>query len=304
MILLPHLYILQYLKKQFSFLREKPEHLEFLLRGFLINDEMNDIYGAPYIDKAMKWISENEFYFTLGYRLDLDKLPNICVTYEGGSEERQFIGDYADTQKVTINSKTYASFDIKNIDADGNLVVSKDLNLTNKIWRRLLVKNKKFESQIIDLQTNADNDLVLVLDLKADSSLPLMDWKAISPLKAKNLIVGSSFDRARITVYMNIAGDPELAELMSCIVRYLLKQSRPYLLNNGMEDISYSHSALSRSADFPESNVWITQHSINGSLQDQWIITESNGADKIELTVKAKQKIEPDTVIVYDQGTI
>jgi hypothetical protein len=71
-----------------------------------------------------------------------------------------------------------------------------------------------------------------------------------------------------------------------------------------MEDITYAHSALSRSADFPESNVWLTQHTINGALQEQWIITESNGADKIELTVKAKQKNDSDTVIVYDQETI
>lgn len=304
MILLPHLFTLQYLKRQLSFLREKPEHLEFLLRGFTLNDEMNDIYGAPYIDKAIKWVMENEFYFTLGYRLDIDKLPNICVTYEGGTEERQFLGDYGEAQRVRINQKIYASFDVKDINSEGNLVVSKDLNLQNKIWRRLIAKNKKFESQIIDLQTDKNGDFVLVLDVKADKSLPLTNWKAISCLDSKNLIIGSSFDRVRVTVYVNIAGDPELAELISCIIRYLLKQSRTYLIHNGMEDVSFSHSALSRSADFPESNVWITQHTINGALQEQWIITESKGADKIELTVKAKQKVEEDTVVVYDQETI
>ena len=304
MILLPHLFVLQYLKKQMSFLREHPEHLEFLLSGFTLNDDMNDIYGAPYIDMAIKWLQENEFYFTLGYRLDLDKLPNICITYEGGSEERQFIGDFADTQRVSMNPKIYASFDIKNFDSEGNLIVSKDLDLKNKIWRRLLVKNKKFQSQIIDLETNSDGDLVLVLSIKADKKMPLTNWKAVSCLDSKNLIIGSSFDRARITVYVNIAGDPELAELISCIIRYLLKQSRPFLIENGMQEVAFSHSALNRSADFPESNVWITQHTISGALQDQWIITESKGADRIELTVKAKQKIEEDTVIVYDQETI
>lgn len=304
MILLPHLYILQYIKNQMSFLREKPEHLEFLLRGFTLNDEMNDIYGAPYIDMAIKWIMENEFHYTLGYRLDMDKIPNICITYEGGTEERQFIGDFGETHKVSMNPKIYASFDIKNIDSEGNLVISKDLNLKNKIWRRLLVKNKKFQSQILDLQNNKDDDLVLVLDLKADKKLPLTDWKIISCLDSKNLIIGSSFDRVRISIYVTVAGDPELAELISCVIRYLLKQSRPYLISNGMEDITYMHSALSRSADFPESNVWLTQHTISGALQEQWIITESKGADRIELTVKAKQKTQEDTVVVYDQETI
>lgn len=304
MILLPHLFILQYLKKQISFLREHPEHLEFLLRGFTLNDDMNDIYGAPYIDMAIKWLEENDFHFTLGYRLDLDKLPNICITYEGGSEERQFIGDYAETQRVSVNPKIYASFDIKNFDNEGNLIVSKDLNLKNKIWRRLLVKNKKFQSQILGMETNSDGDLVLILDVKANKNLPLTNWKAVSCLDSKNLIIGSSFDRARITVYVNVAGDPELAELISCIIRYLLKQSRPFLIENGMEEVAFSHSALNRSADFPESNVWITQHTISGALQDQWIITESKGVDRIELTVKGKQKIEEDTVIVYDQETI
>lgn len=304
MILLPHLFVLQYLKKQMAFLRENPEHLEFLLSGFVLNDEMNDIYGAPYIDMAIKWLTENEFHYTLGYRLDLDKLPNICVTYEGGTEERQFIGDLAEPQRVSINPKIYASFDAKNIDADGNLIISKDLKLQNKIWRRLLVKNNKFKSQILDLQTNSDGDLVLVLDLKASKTLSLTNWKVVSCLDSKNLILGSSFDRARITVYVNVAGDPELSELISCIIRYLLKQSRGFLIQNGMEEVTFSHSAISRSADFPESNVWITQHTISGALQDQWIITESKGADKIELTVKAKQKVNEDTVIVYDQETI
>lgn len=304
MILLPHLFILQYLKKQLSFLRAKPEHLEFLLRGFSVNEEMTDIYGAPYIDKAIKWIEENDFHFTLGYRLDLDKLPNICVTYEGGSEERQFIGDYGETERVSINPKNYASFDIKSIDDEGNLIVSKDLNLTNKIWRRLLVQNKKFKSQIVDLQNNEDGDLVIVLSKKADKTFPLINWRAISSLDSKNLIIGSSFDRARVTVYVNIAGDPELAELISCVVRYLLKQSRPYLIYNGMEEVSFSHSALSRSADFPESNVWITQHTINGSLQEQWIITESRGVDKIELSVNATLKnTEEDIVVAYNLET-
>jgi len=286
MILLPHLYILQYLKKQLSFLREKPEHLEFLLRGFCLNDEMNDVYGAPYIDMAIKWIMENEFHYTLGYRLDIDKLPNICVTYEGGSEERQFIGDYGETHRMSIEQKSYASFDIKNITDEGNLIVSKDLNLQNKIWRRLIVKNKKFQSQIINFETDKNGDFVIVLDVKADKTQPLINWKAVSCLDSKNLIVGSSFDRVRITVYVNVAGDPELSELISCIIRFLLKQSRIYLIENGMEDVTFSHSALSRSADFPESNVWITQHTINGSLQEQWIITESKGVDKIQLSVK------------------
>jgi hypothetical protein len=304
MILLPHLYILQYLKNQMAFLRSKPEHLEFLLGAYGLNDEMNGIYGAPYIDRAIKWISENEFHYTLGYRLDIDKLPNICVTYEGGSEERQFIGDYADTEKVSIKPKIYASFDIKSIDANGDLVVSKDLNLLNSIWRRLIVKNNKFKSQIIDFQTNDDDDLVIVLDKKAPKDVPLVNWKAQSPLESKNLVIGSSFDRVKISIYVSLSGDPELSELISSVIRYLLKQSRMYLIQNGLEDISFSHTAISRSADFPESNVWITQHAINGSLQDRWIITESKGADRLELTVKARLKTEDDTVIVYDQEPI
>lgn len=304
MILLPHLYILQYVKKQMTFLRQNPEYLEFLLRGFTLNHEMQDVYGPEYIDRAIKWVSENEFHYTLGYRLDLDKLPNICVTYEGGTEERQFLGDYADTERVSINPAIYASFDVKNIDSDGNLVISKDLNLTKKIWRRLLVKNKKFESKIIDFQKDANDDLVVVLDQKATKELPLTNWKAISCLDSKNLVIGSSFDRVRVILYVNVAGDPELAELVSCIIRYILKQSRPYLIQNGMQQISFIHSALNRSADYPESNVWLTQHTITGTLQEQWIITESKGADRIELTVKGKQKVEEDTVVVYDQETI
>ena len=297
MILLPHLFILQYLKRQLSFLRQKPEHLEFLLSGFAFNCEMQDIYGAVYIDKAMKWLMENEFHYTLGYRLDIDKLPNICVTYEGGSEEREFIGDYADTKQISLRPKVYANFDIKTVNQDGNLVVSKDLNLQNKIWRRLIVKNKKFESKILNFESDTNGDLVIILENKAEISLGLTGWKAQSCLNAKNLTIGSSFDRIKVSIYVSLAGDPELSELISCIIRYLLKQSRIYLIENGLNDISFMHSSINRSGDFPESNVWITQHTINGSLQDQWIITESNGVDRIELTVNSLAEVNGDEVI-------
>lgn len=301
MILLPHLFVLQYLKKECQRLRGNPSELEFLLCGYNYCD-IKDVYGEDYIAKAIQWFQNNEIFFMLGSRLDMDKLPSICVTYEGGSENEQFIGHDGGTRKVSIPARQYAKFSIKDL-VNGDLLVSAAEKIKTKVWRNLVVKNGKFSAKITDILPSGDDD-ILVLSKKASlDKVSLQDWSAESFVVSKTRHIGSSMDSVTVNVYLTIQGDPELAEMVSTIIRYLLKQAHLYLESRGLYESRMSHSALSRSADFDESQVWTVEFGINGTLQDMWIMSESTKGDKLDLDIVAKNgdNNEDEDVSVWQQ---
>lgn len=286
MIRLPHLFILQYLKKQFEYMRSNPEELECLLSPYK-DHLLCEIYGEEYIVKAIRWIQEHEINFVLGSRLDMDKLPNIAVTYEGGVERTQFIGQDAGSTYVEVTPNTYAEFSIKDL-IEGDLLVSSVENIKEKVWRGLIVKNSRFFSKIVDILPEGE-DTRLVLETKADlKNVTLQNWRADSFVDTETRTVGSSLDSVTIRVYLTVQGDPELCEMLSTVIRYLLKQSRLVLESNGLYEVDFAHSALSRSSDYEESQVWVVQYTISGELQDAWIMNKFRPADRVEISLEAE----------------
>lgn len=286
MILLPHLFVLQYLKKQCDYLRNNPQELEFLLCGYS-SCILSDVYGHDYVAKAIQAFRSKEIFFTLGSRLDIDKIPSITVTYEGGTERETFIGQEGVKQKVKTIPRKYATFSVKDF-SNGNLIISASQDIKNKVWRGLVVKNSGFVSEIKDILPFGE-DVELVLDKKADLSVSdLQNWIAESPVVSKTRNIGSSLDSVTVKIFLSIDGDPEMGEMYSTIIRYLLKQAHLFLETNGLYESKMSHSALSKSADHEDTQVWITEFSISGLLHDQWIMSESINPDKLELTVVAK----------------
>lgn len=296
MILLPHLFVLQYLKKQFQYLRTRPDQLEYLLSGFRSCD-LGDVYGDKFIQDAIEWFRTREVFFVLGSRLDMAKLPSIAVTYEGGTESDMFVGDEGGTMQIKIPQRMYGSFQV--VKTDGKTITVYPENaIRKKLWRGLVVKKDGFSGVIDELVKDANGYVVLTLDQDAPNFLG--EWNSFSPLTQKHWSIGSSMDSVVVKVYMQIDGEPELAETVSAIVRYLLKQSRMHLANNGLYETRMGHSALSRSMDYEESQVWVVEFSISGTLHDQWVLTESEGVDRIDLDVLAKDcNPANETVLVY-----
>jgi hypothetical protein len=286
MIILPHIFTLQYLKRQCEFLRAHPDQLEFLLSAYK-GCEVNGVYGDEYIQKAIDWFRTHEINFALGSRLDTDKLPRIDVTYEGGSEEDQVIGDYAETVKIKIPEKTYGTFSVKSFE-DGTLILSGSQDYRRFLWRGVVVRNGKFSASIQEIYPFGD-DIQLVLSKKASlETEQLQNWLSVSPVTSKTRTVGTSLDRVAVKVYLHIQGDPDLCDTISMIIRYLLKQARLFFEANGLYENKMSHSALSLSSDYAESQVWVVEFTISGLLQDKWIMVESVPGDKLELDFIAK----------------
>jgi hypothetical protein len=299
-IILPHALVLDRLRKSLDRLRNHPEELGFVLSSFCLEGNQN-IYGAQYIDRAIKWITENEIHYSLAARADAAKFPSITVTYEGGTEGENFIGDYAGTKSVTVKPTEYARFPVKSFSGK-QLVVSKQLKLEDKIWRSLIVKQGKFTATIKSFERDSVDDLVIVLDKEIPIGLELMDWKAQSFVDKKTWIIGSSLDAVRVRVITNVAGDPEICEMFSMIVRYILKQSRFFLATNGLTNPEFSHSALMLNEESrPEYQVFSMEFNISGLLTDQWVLSEALSADRIVFDIVARSE-QPNTeeVVVWE----
>lgn len=296
MIQLPHLYVLQYLKRRFQELRAYPQELECLLSAYL-DPAIEDIYGHEYVCGAIKWIQENEIFFVLGSRLDIDKLPSVAVTYEGGIESTQFLGDVGQTQQFEIEPTKYADFAIKDIE-DGDLIVSAAENITQKIWRGLVLRNgPDFSANVKDFLPDGDDTRIVLSKPASLDEVSLQDWAAYSFVDTRSRSFGSSLDSVRVRVYVTIPGDPEHCEMVSTVIRYLLKQARLFLERRGMHEVTTTHGALSRSADFDESQVWVVEFSLEGKIHDQWIISEFTQGDNFCIDLYARSTDEKNEAV-------
>lgn len=297
MILLPHLFVLQYLQDQFAYLRNRPDLLEYLLCGYN-SCELQSLYGPEFIKNSIEWIRTREIFFVLGTRYDMAKLPTIVVTYEGGSESDQMIGDYAGQAKINITPKEYGRFNVVEVK-DKTLKVYPEKDLHKKLWRGLTVRKDKFTA-VVDEIIKENDYFILTLNKKPPSEVGL--WTSVSPLTQKNWALGSSLDSVTVRIYLQVSGEPELAEMLSTVVRYILKQSRLRLEQNGLYETRMQHSALAQSRDYEDSQVWNVEFSISGSLHDTWVLIETEGVDKIELDVVATTCKENEQDIVVQKG--
>jgi len=296
MIILPHLTVLKDLKARIDLLRRRPDHLTFLLDGYN-SDALEGVFGAKYVDQAIEWLEKNDFQYVTGYRLDSAKLPNIAVVYEGGKETEQFLGDYGSMRYQAIEPKEYARFKIGYLDDNGNPTVSSRLQLDTKIWRSLVMTNGTVSRIIKGFDKTDSRVMTILLDEALPEDAALHEWRVVSSVNQKNYVIGSSMDSVAIKVYLTVAGDPELCEMLSTIVRYCLKQSRLALANSGLENSTFHHGALARSADHDEQNIWVMEFMIRGSLIDQWIISESQAPDRHSLEVSASSEGSESVII-------
>lgn len=312
MIGLPHLMILQYIKKQMRFIRANPEYLTYALEGYESTCDVRTIFGAKRIDDAIEWISRTEFNYTPVYNLDAEKLPNICVSYDGGNENDLFLGDSGGVacDILSVDPKVYVSnLSFKGITDERNFteimstsplvpkygypIVPASVNIGNKIWRGLSLQNACGKSYKIKSFHGIPHSSDIALEL--DSPMGLSDWEGmwyvVSSLgKEKNYKVKSSMDNVTIRAILTIAGDPELAEMVACVFRYVLKSSRLFLEYYGLRCSKYNHTGILL-VDNKDNPTWRVDFTISGKLQDMWLEAPINGLDFIQIDMEAAKSL-------------
>lgn len=294
MNLQPHIIVLHWIRSEFQRLSQHPEYMNFVLGGYAYNPSLENIYGAKFVDNAIKWFNNNEktFHYVLGYRLDASKIPAVSVVSSGGTESRQIIGDYDGMELCDIYPQMITSFHASEVTSEGYLVVPKEYNLEEKVWRGLVISRDRVSPRTItNLIKVPDQDLLIEADEPFVLSEGLSDWSVYSSASAKRYTLGSSFDRIAIQIYMDIPGDPELCEILSSVMRAALKNARMYLIANGLNEVSIAYTPIGKNESFAGINVWTAQFTINAVMTDRWIMNESLLPDQMQLTLQCERGI-------------
>jgi|WetSurMetagenome_2_1015567.scaffolds.fasta_scaffold34180_2 hypothetical protein len=283
MNILPHLVVLHRIRESFQYLASNTAHLNFILSSYALKPSMAAVYGK-FIDQAIQWIKNHadEVTFCLGYRLDSSQIPSISCTFEGGSESQQFMGDFGYVSNDAKEPIRYALFNLNSINENGELVVSNQYGLETRLWRELRIMHGQSSWILKDMVYLPDKNLTLIMDKPVPTTESLKDWSAVSHDRALITTVGTSLDSVVVKVYMDVAGEPEMCEMLSCVMRYVLKQSRLDLMNNGMNEINFGYSSIMRNELYGQP-AWTMQFTIQGKLTDEWILTESYSPDKMKL---------------------
>jgi hypothetical protein len=213
--------------------------------------------------------------------------------FSGGTETKQVIGDNAHHFFEDVYPVKYAEFHASDVTNEGYLSVSSDYHLEDKIWRGLVLQKDGVAPRVItDLLKESDAENLKIISTTPFSlSDGLSGWSVYSSASVKRLSMGGSFDRVDIKVYMDIPGDPELAEVMSSVMRTALKNARMYLIQNGLNEVSLSYSSVGRNDSYGGVNVWTTEFTISGQLTDRWIMGESALPDQMTYEFSCERNV-------------
>lgn len=308
MIALPHLMILQYIKRQMRFVRANPHYIEHALTGYSINEDVRNTFGAKRIDGGIKWLQQNEFNYTPLYNLDLAKFPNICVSCESVDEDTKFLGDFGgfDTGVVNTPIKTYrANFTLKGVTDErtfaektsdpvtpqyGFPVVPAALNITDYIWRGLTLTNGVIKLKIKDFHLASNGlDTVIVTEPTLPSTMTIGKWSVISTNNTQGYELLSSTDKTRVKVELGISSDPETAEMIACVLKYILKSGRLWFDHNKFINVVFSQSPLMVFPGNPDNPTWSVQFTLTGTTLDMWYGIPLQKLDFVDIHVEPEE---------------
>lgn len=294
--MLPHIMVLGIIRSTIEKLRKDNDLLNFILEGYAINCGMDMVYGPDFINPAIEYLKNSEMHYGIGYRLDVTRLPNISTTFEGGSEEKNFIGDYGETVVKQHVPTKYADFHISDIHEDGSVMISKEYQLQNKMWIGLSLKSKsgnfyKIKSMIWPTKPT-DQHIHVYTDPVPTLEEGLNDWSVWSAERVVTREIGQSLDRCTVKVYLDVPGDPEACDVFSCIVRHALKQSRMVLADNGFNVATFRYTPIAKNESYVGQTVWTTEFSINGLMTDEWVMNEALMPDRLTVRVVCDRNLE------------
>lgn len=295
MNLQPHVIVLHWIRSEFKKLATRPDYLQFALGGYCYNPSMANIYGLKFVDRAIGWFRDNEknFNYNLGYRLDTSKIPSVTVMFSGGTESKQVMGDYAGSFLENVYPKKYCEFHAATITPEGWLVVPNEYHVENLIWRGLVIQKTNVLPRVITglLKQNDTAPVLIQTDRSFDLSEGLSDWQVFSSASTKQYIMGGSFDRINIQIYMDVPGDPEICEVMSSIMRATLKNARLYLMENGLNEVNVAYSQIGRNESYGGVNVWTGEFTISGQMTDRWIVNEALLPDQMTYEITCQRSV-------------
>lgn len=262
------------IKKKLKFLRDNPEHLNFLLCSY-----PPEIVGIEFIKQAAQYVIDNKIHTHLHYNIDNHKEPSISIISHG-SESENFIGDAGSQQIVGNHSRceknkpiVIAEWDVNSYDGEV-ITVSPEYSLNEKLWPGLFIKNGDFITSIDSIPY--ENKICLKDEVPENT--PLKGWSALTGGYDSIYKMGASIDEANIDFTLTTYGEPSIHRLISLILRYVIKSSRLAFDQSRMQNIRMSYQPMMLSDEHDMK--FVSSYRISGKFTDHWLESIVDTPDK------------------------
>jgi hypothetical protein len=279
MIGLHDLLVTSMLKRGFEFLSKNPRHVEFILCGFKEINPVFDFVGADYFKQAAEFITTQKVHILPYFTYDTERRHSIAVV-SSGQESQKFIGDQAAGESVDVlcSPTVYLNFDVSEIEGD-TVKISEGYQAEKKLWIGVYISpdqgNTIYTCKGIFAKEGQLTQLFLDREIEAGTSLK--GWRAQSDYKKRGYEFGASIDDVTINLNIRTNGDASLHRLVQMSARYIIKNSRQFFEQYGLQDIHISYSPIVN-AD-PEQQIFESGITITGKSTDTWILREYDIAD-------------------------
>jgi hypothetical protein len=295
MFYIADLSVIAVLKAAMTHLKENPDELEYILRGYI------DIQGIAEMTGGQKYIKQIVEMITTGRSLSIEQSytldqpsNNALYVSASGSESTMFLGDFGTDESEPVEPIIYCTATA--ISANDKVInfSDPDKNVYNSIWKNLAMKQGKFTTIIADMFYHEDTK---ILEIHVDSSLPiehttsaipLIDWKFTSPDPVNFIHTNASIDNVNITMFLRTTGDVEIHKLFALVVRYCVKKSRLAFEYLGLQVSSFSWQSPQPDTG-SDDVIFNSTFAMNCKCTDKWIEYKKRSTDRVDLIVDPYQ---------------
>lgn len=260
------------LEEKLEFLRNNPDHLNWMLGQFVRFPKINWMVGPNHIKQCVQYIMNVKPIVRPYYEMDLAKLPSIVMSSSQG-ESMQFMGDYGfESRQEMLKPLQIITIDVVSYDKN---IVWIDRKTEEKLWPGLWISIGDFKSKIVSIFDKVDGvNVKMELADNVPVGTPLKDWIISTAKSEKWYTVNSSVDDVTTTITLTTMGEHGTHRLMSTVVRYCLKSSRMLFDDYGMQVARFIQQPIVLIDE--EQMVWQTGFVMESKMADHWIEKEVN----------------------------
>jgi hypothetical protein len=293
--LMPDMVACAVIEERLDYLRQHPDHINWLLLPFTRFAHLNWMVGNQHVKQCVDYVVGTKPLVRPYYEMDIAKMPSI-VTASSQGEATKFIGDYgfeACAQQIPPECVVTADA----LGYNGNVVIFPlGAKVGERIWPNLWGVTNGFTSRIVSVIDDVEAQITKV-ELKDEipAGSVMKNWRFQTSVREKNYSVNSSIDDVTLTVTLTTAGDHGIHRLMTTVVRYCLKSGRLLFDAYGMQCASIVQQPIVLVDE--EQMIWQTGFILECKVTDHWIdheyVTDDSGPLNVTVTAEREKPNDP-----------
>jgi len=269
-------------------LRNNPHHLEFILGKYDDTPYMRKLHGSAYIRQCKELILKNKIFVKPYYVLDLAKLPSVAVIAQY-TEDVLVLGDYGMQQEMAVIPPIVLgkALGVAWETTGYGLIVNAE-EVVDWIYAGAYLRQGTFTSRI-DRIVPSTNGTVIIFCVDLLPRLKLIDWQVVTTESSRTATIHSSGNVANVSIDLKTSGDIETHKLIALVIRYCLRFGRYLMDENGLQITTTNQNFPSVYDE--EQSIFQTVFTLQGKIWDNWIQSERNNPQGIQLEVIPEAQI-------------